>query len=343
MSIQKIKISTISSELPRKKTEENWFIRHPSATIFGVLASSFIFCLLVLEGFLRTFSGLGNPPLYELSPLYGYRLKPNQVIEPMGNMGFLYGARLTTNNLGLRAAGDWDSNPAGKILFLGDSVTYGGQYVDDAQLFTSVAGNRLPGWQVGNGGCNAWGLGNIVGLIKDYGFSPAEVVVTSVIEGDFYRGTQRASSMPLWTERPSFALQHLLMHLIWRVNLTRYGSKTDGFIQDEEHLDKIVDRAARRLRDLDHYLKQQQVRHFIFILPTRSQILDDEPLDPRVEQALKDYHIDAEYLLPGLLTLEPDRKNRRKWFHDEAHLQPSGHLVYGNLIADKLSYALSDN
>jgi hypothetical protein len=331
-----------SPEQQQRDNTGNRFARHPVATISVLLTILMLICLLALELFLRTFSGLGNPPLYEISPLYGYRLKPNQVIEPRGGMGFLYGARITTNNLGLRAAGEWAPNPEGKILFLGDSVTYGGQYIDDAQIFSSVAGSKLPGWQVGNGGINAWGVENIVGLIMDSGFSPAEGVVTCVLEGDFYRGLTRASSMPLWIERPSLALQDLLMHFIWRANESRYGSTIDAVVQDEAHLDKIVDRAARRLEDLDLYLKQKHVRHFIFILPTRSQIVGDEPPDPRVEKILRRHKIDAEYLRPELLALEPDRKKRRKWFHDEVHLEVPGHQAYGILIGDVLSHVLPE-
>jgi hypothetical protein len=327
-----------SSDRRYADDSKNRFARHPVATISILLTTVFLVCLFSLELFLKTFSGLGNPPLYNRSPLYGYRLKANQVIEPRGGMGFLYGARLTTNNLGLRAAGEWDSNPAGKILFLGDSVTYGGQYVADSQLFSSVAGGRLPGWQVGNGGINAWGIGNIVGLLRDYRFTPAEVIVICVIEGDFYRGTTRSSSLPLWIKPPRFALQDLLMHLAWRVNRSRYEG---GVVQDEAHLDKIVDRAARRLKDLDHFLGEHQVRHFLFILPTRSQIVDGEPPDRRVAQALKQFEIDATYLLPKLMSLEPDRKKRRKWYHDEAHLEPAGHRAYGVLIGEALSTALS--
>ncbi|KPK29649.1 MAG: hypothetical protein AMK70_15535 [Nitrospira bacterium SG8_35_1] len=329
--------------LQRGDNSGNWFARHPVSTITALLSIALLLCLLIFELFLRTFSGLGNPPLYEISPLYGYRLKPSQIIEPRGGVGFLYGARVTTNNLGLRAAAEWDSNPAGKILFMGDSVTYGGQYIGDNQLFSSVAESRLPGWQVGNGATNAWGIENIAGLIKDYDFSPAEVVVTCVIEGDFYRGLTRASSMPLWTERPVFALQDLLMHSIWRVNKSRYDNWADQLANDEDHLDKIVDRAARHLKDLDNYLQQKQIAHFIFILPTRSQIVDEEPPDDLVEQMLQKYQINVEYLLPKLLPLEPDLEKRREWFHDEAHLEVSGHQTYGILIGDSLAKGLSDN
>jgi len=328
--------------LQRGGNSDNWFALHPVSTISVLLSIALLSCLLIFELFLRTFSGLGNPPLYEISPLFGYRLKPSQVIEPRGAVSFLYGARLTTNNLGLRAAGEWDSNPAGKILFLGDSVTYGGQYIADSQLFSSLAGSRLQGWQVGNGANNAWGIENIVGLIKDYDFLPAEVVVTCVIEGDFYRGLTRASSMPLWTKRPVFALQDLAMHFTWRVNKSRYDIWADQLTNNKDHLYKIVDRAARQLKEVDDYLKQKQIRHFVFILPTQSQTVDGESPDNLVEQMLQKYEINAEYLLEELIQLEPDRNRRLQWYHDEAHLELAGHQAYGRLIGDTLAKALPE-
>ncbi len=315
----------------------NRFARHPAIAIIILL-----FCLLVvvvagLELFLKTFSGLGNPVLYERSPLHGYRPKPHQVIEPRGGFGFLYGARVTINNLGLRAAGgDWDDNPVGKILFLGDSVTYGGQYVADEQLFSSVAGRHLPGRQIGNGGVNAWGVGNIVGLVRDYGFSPAEIVVICLIEGDFYRGITRIASVPFWTERPRFALQDLLMHLVWRINTSRYrGSGGAGV--DEEQQNLIVERATKRLLALEHYYQERGVRHFIFILPTREQVANGTPPDERVRNALARHGIAARYLRAELRAREPAPNRRRAWFHDEVHLEPAGHVVYGTLIGEILA------
>ncbi len=232
----------------------NRFDRYPKATICILTLLFLLLSIISLEVFLKTTSGLGNPVLYEINPLYGYRPKPNQVIEPKGGMSFLYASRVTINNLGLRAADNWNTDPSNKIIFLGDSVTYGGQYVDDSQLFSTLSGNALPAWQVGNAGVNAWGVENIVGLVRDSGFSPAEVIVTCVIEGDFYRGTTRVSSVPLWIKPPRFALQDLLMHNVWRINESRYGTSIDNVVQNEEQLDRIVDRAARRLRDLDDFL-----------------------------------------------------------------------------------------
>ena len=146
--------------------------------------------------------------------------------------------------------------------------------------------------------------------------------------------------MPLWTERPISALQDLLMHFIWRVNRLRYGRLIDHMTKTR-HLDKIVKRATRRLKQLDDYLKRRHIRHFIFILPTRSQLVDDEPPDLRVEQLLHHYDIHVEYLLPLLVAMEPDIQKRRAWFRDEVHLEPAGHNVYGTVIGDILADALA--
>ena len=324
----------------RGKISGNRFVRHPALTLGTVITVLLVGILISLELFLRSFSGLGNPLLYELNPLFGYRPQPNQVIEPKGGMGILYAARISTNNLGLRAAGVWDSNPSGKILFLGDSVTYGGQYVDDEKLFSSVVGRGLPAWQVGNGGVNAWGVENIVGLVMDSGFLPAEVVVTCLIEGDFYRGTTRASSVPLWTNRPISALQDLLMHYIWRANELRYGDSIDTVVSKESEQEKIVDRATKRLKELDEYLKLRQVRHVVIILPTRGQVVENDPLDTMVHQSLARYGIEANYLLPAIRRLESDASKRRAWYHDIVHLEPAGHAVYGDLIAKTLAAQL---
>lgn len=334
--------SSKKSAVQTSPHDENRFARYPGVTLGTFLALLFCSAVLMAELLLRTCSGLGNPLLYELNPLFGYRPLPNQIIEPKGGLGFLYAARVTTNNLGLRGASKWSTDPVGKILFLGDSVTYGGQYVADGQLFSSVVGNQLSDWQVGNSGVNAWGVENIVGLVVDSDFVPAEIVVTCVLEADFYRGTTRAASLPLWTERPYFALQDLLMHIVWRINETRYGSSVDAMVQSEADKDKIVDRAVRRLAELDEFLRRRQIMHVICILPVLEQVVDNEPVDDMVRQALQRHGIEAHYLLPDLRSLESDLVERRRWFHDIAHLEPAGHAAYGELIGRLLAQRLPE-
>ena len=130
------------------------------------------------------------------------------------------------------------------------------------------------------------------------------------------------------------------MHLIWQTGMSRFGP-TDMDPGEETHQDKIITRAAIRLKEMDTYLREQQVRHMVFLLPTRAQVVDDAPVDNRVRQGLAAHQIEAIYLLPALRALEPEAKKRRQWFHDAVHLEPAGHGAYGSVIGKKLAEHLA--
>ena len=312
------------------------FKRHPRLTMSCLLVFAAVICVAMAEYGLRTLTWLGNPPLYEISPLYGYRLKAGQSIEPRGGVRFLFGAQVSTNNLGLRAADYWDGNADNKVLFLGDSVTYGGQYVDDKELFSSVAAAFIPRYMVGNGGVNAWGVENVHGLIVDYGFRPARTVVICLLEGDFYRGLTRISGLPFWSHKPSLAVYDLAMFYATTSAWSRYREDSGGGI-DRGAEEKVVDRAVKRLAEVGDAISGDGGRHLIYILPVRAQLMGERPVDPLVKRYLEKYGIDARYLLSRLRDLHPSETDARRWFHDDEHLEAEGHKIYGDIIGRDLA------
>ena len=116
------------------------FERHAKLTIFIVLLSFFLIFIVSVELLLQYSTGLGHPPLFYKNPHYGFRLRPNQ------NTVRFYGAKFNINNLGLRSQKDWDSITENKILFLGDSVTYGGNHLSNDELFSEIAVQNLLGY-----------------------------------------------------------------------------------------------------------------------------------------------------------------------------------------------------
>ena len=157
------------------------FERHPRTTLAGVWLVFLLVFVVVAEVGLKRLSGLGRPVLFQAHPAYGYRLQPNQETWRFG------GAHFKINNLGLRASGDWDADPKDKILFLGDSVTYGGNHISNRDLFSELAVKGIPGMQPGNAGIPNWGVENVHALVVKEKFLPASVYVTTFIEDDFYR------------------------------------------------------------------------------------------------------------------------------------------------------------
>ena len=106
------------------------------------------------------FIGLGKPILYQGDPLVGYRLKPNQRVQRLKKKF------VTTNKEGFRISKKDGKKSIKKIVFIGDSVTYGGSYIDDSELFSQIF------CQISeendyclNGGINAWGSQNMCRFI----------------------------------------------------------------------------------------------------------------------------------------------------------------------------------
>jgi hypothetical protein len=300
-----------------------WFQRHPKTAqalaALVVLATG----LTMMEIGLRLF-GVGHPVLYDSNVLYGYRPLPNQTLSPM------FGPALRFNNLGLRCDDDWDAATAGHVLFLGDSVTYGGN-VSSAELFSVLAVRNLPGQRSCNAGVSAWGVENIHGLVVERGFLPAHTYVTVLIEDDFYRGLTRLQGQLLWCRPPAFALAHAFWNFLHLVDERRryldwrwYGTA--------DVLETVVDNAVRKLVELESVLKSKGFDHLLYISPMRGQVLAQVPKDALVLQQLAKHGVHAVYLADVIDSLGLDRSQREALFYDNVHLSREGHALWGTII-----------
>lgn len=305
------------------------FEQYPKTTLtalFIILAAAGCFAL---EWGARTFFGLGNVVLYETHPLYGYRPYPNQDVSRDRH------TVVHTNNLGLRAQTDWDlTQPYHKILFLGDSVTYGGSYIDNTQLFSHLAAQALPGYESGNAGVNGWGVSNVYAFITTTHFLPADIYVSVFPEGDFYRGINRIGGQPFWSVTPRYALEELLHYGLYQLQL-RKNPPSQHYTASHPDAVSIVTRAVQDLKALDDYLQSQGKKHFIYITPSRNQVLGETEKDPVVNALLAQYHIPVIYINDRLPAVSSQEK--AAWFHDPIHLSLTGHQVWADIIAADLS------
>lgn len=314
-------------------TSASVFERHPRATLAAVWFVFLLLFALVAEVGLKQLSGLGRPVLFQAHPAYGYRLQPNQETWRFG------GAHFKINNLGLRAREDWDPGIRDKILFLGDSVTYGGNHISNDQLFSELAARGLPGLRSGNAGIPNWGVENVHALVVQEKFLPASVYVTTFIEDDFYRGLTHGRNKPWIKYRmPAFALQELA-EFVWH----KYFTDTQEINRREresEPADARVSRAAAKLREMDEFLKSRGHRHLIFISPTRKEVLGQQPVDARVRAALQKHGVEAIYLLERLPAAPAEEK--RAWYQDNDHLTARGHAVWGVIMREELMRRIDD-
>lgn len=300
------------------------FARHKILAVTGLLGFCLLAVLAAAELLLRGLYGLGNPVLYQSNPLYGYRPAPSQELTRFS------GARIQINNLGLRARRDWDAKRAGRVLFLGDSVTYGGSYIDTSELFTELAIDGLDGLESGNGGVNGWGVENVHGLIVRSEFLPAKTYVTLFIPHDFYRGVTPQQSVPYWSRKPSSALEELAQWGLYKLGQRRYRNWIDS--ATPELMEKIAGFAVGRLSEVDRFLKARELTHLAYLSPTLQQSLDIAARDPYVRAQLKSHGLEATYLLDRLRKLDLSEAEIRALYKDNVHLTAAGHKVWAQLI-----------
>jgi hypothetical protein len=318
--------------LPPSHPTNGWrggFERHARLVTAALFAAAVLIALVCTELLLRWY-GAGNPVLYETSPLYGFRPLPNQTTRRWdGNV-------IHINNLGLRANADWDSTVDNKVLFLGNSVTFGGSYVSNDDLFSErvTAGN--PRWVPGDGGVNGWGVENVYGLVADAHFHRARVYVTVLIEDDFYRGFRHKAPI-LRESKPRFAIQVLLPTVIDRIRDRLHH----GDAPDTTGLDSLVMRAAQRLVSLDSIIRQSGAIHLIYISPALTSGHDLAPPDARVAAALAKTRL-AYWLIgdrPQVRALKKEELVRL--FHDEVHLSKAGQHLWATIIRSDFDSAVA--
>ena len=95
--------------------------------------------VVTIEGALRLL-GLAGMVVFTPSPVWGFLMTPTQKV-------FVYGHPVTINAHGFRGDEISAPKPPGvrRLVFIGDSVTYGGGRVSDEQLFTELVAARLSG------------------------------------------------------------------------------------------------------------------------------------------------------------------------------------------------------
>lgn len=311
------------------------FERHPKLTIASTICFLLILGIYVVDLLAGSLFGLGKVVIYEANPIYGYRAKPNQVVSRQIHQ------KIKINNLGLRAENDWDIKDfQHKILFLGDSVTYGGSYISNEQLFSHLIGKNFPDYTSGNAGVNGWGVNNVNAFIKEMEFLPAQIYVSVFPEGDFYRGLNRIGGQPFWTRKPTFALEELSQYLIYKINLKKTPT-LDYMLIDEQQKTKIAEIAVRNLKDLDDYLKQNNREHLIYITPSKTEILNNVAEDMIVKNLLDKYELNVIYIKDNLNSLT--KKEIETCFHDEIHLSPKGHQVWAKIISKDIEAVIQSH
>ena len=150
----------------------------------GIFIAAGLLLFAFAELGLRTVFGLGHPLRYAPDSACGYFTLPNQQTRRIR-------ARTITNDLGMRSPGFSAAKPAGtlRLLFLGDSITFGTILIDQDQIFVERIRNELTA-KLGrpveelNASANSWAIGNELGFLQSRGTFQSDYLILVLNTGD---------------------------------------------------------------------------------------------------------------------------------------------------------------
>ena len=286
--------------------------------------------LIAVEATLR-WMGLGDPVLYHTNSSYRYAPVPNQQKQRRR------GAIVTIDSHGLRTVHDWSTQADLRLLFIGDSITWGGTSVDDTQTFAHRCGQEIQektGLTVvaGNAGVNAYGTDNMAQRLRYLSFDDEDVIVVTLITSDTTRGLADLRASYFFSRRPPGPFR-----AIWEATAFAHYKITSQMRLDQDP-DQTGDdlQVARdslsRLFDILRVKRDEGKQVLLVLSPARDELNGEESALTRgVREMLAGSGLD----FLDMHEAAADQLDASMYI-DHVHLDVPGHALYGRLIAEKL-------
>ena len=296
--------------------------------ISSVIIISLIIFLGISEIYLRH-KGLGNPIIYKKDINFGYLPAENQQVSRFK------GSKITINNNNFRVFEE--NNFKNKIYFLGDSVTYGGSYIDNKNLFSSkvclnLKLNHSIKFDCFNGGVNAYGFENIIERLKFLNYEKNDFIIVTLILGNFYRNFMQIESLPYFTKNNNHLLRaniELFSFLIDKIrNNLRFKKDTRNFEKNED-LNAIKIKIENDINLLKKFLDSNS-NIIVFFSPSMNFY------ESKNEFKIEKYLFDTYKNDINIFAFNDFVKNEeyKKIFYDNIHLNDYGHKIYSEIISN---------
>jgi len=323
----------------------------------GALAAGLLVMLLLGEVGLRIVD-LGHP-YYSAAEMYQPNSDPRVMFEPRPNFdGFSEGVPVTTNSRGLRERELAPTPPTGtrRVVFLGDSVTFGAGVLDHEPfprlLEAAINGQGKGPIETVNTGVVGYNTIQELARLENVGlaYEPSTVVLTFVVNDLLetfsifdhqYEPTGVAADMKKWLRRNSH-LYRFVQQAYWRIGQEMRRAREGP----TEPLRKR-DRLEERLATLAEIIRVTRANRASFLLVLYPDNLGD-PVSPGPSGArltMRDelVRFAAQQGVPVVDLTDAlgdirDPRARQFRLREDPHPSPAGHRA----IADALVAPLAD-
>jgi len=313
--------------------------------ILSILLVLFTIILLFTADLVaKKYLGLGQPIVYDAHPLWGYAPRANSSYKRFD------GDVVTINEVGTRSISGWNSE--GKnILFLGDSITYGGSYIDDDQTFASLVCENFVDWSCQNAGVNSYGIINIVTRSRyDERINQAPLRVITFITADFDRGLRSKNTAHFILRSPPRYLSGL-----WEIGnfLSSYINPKGWFgKQDQRTLNNLVSAQEQNLNrqfaldilktEIDR-LEAESFNYLLVHSPSQEELTNLSLIEENEILNLLKSRYSEHFLSLHEFLLSPYQEGKEQLYRDHVHFEEEGHQVVANAISLKISNSFGEN
>ena len=229
--------------------------------------------LIVIECILRFCFGFCDALLYQSNDQYEYILQPNQNRHR-------FGTRLMTNSYSQRSE-EPDSTKT-IVLGLGDSIIYGGGWMDHDSLATTLFSNET-GMQMLNISCGSWGPDNNVAYLREKGTFGAKAMVLVCSSHDAYDGMSFVPVVGVWPNYPDKQYKLAIWELIDRYMIpyiklktqTKHYADPDAEVEKKAEDRQVIQKSpyfVNGFDDLKHIADSLQIPFYVYLHAEQGEV-----------------------------------------------------------------------
>lgn len=304
---------------------------------------------IVVEIGLRLALGMGTPPLLQADGEIGYLFQVNQDLTRFTNRVHINGRHQRSEDFVLA-----DSAQVARVLFLGDSITWGGVLTDQSQTYPELFEDELaqrcnqPAEAL-NASAGSWGVGNLRAYAERFGFFGSDLVVLQIGEGDLTQPTSDSSGVgnlcSLPRHPPTSAVGEFVEcygpRIVSRVN--QWISIGEGGNEDQSDPNRQVETSPRDQRQFEENMRHLQdlvdsiqaagIPMAIIYIPERGHIVPGGSPPPPLYERFREWIDQHDIPMLDLQERWEGDRNVRQYYRDYIHLNERGNAV----LADRLS------
>lgn len=307
----------------------------------GVIVLLFLCFLGGLGELVLRYYGYGHPVLYVSHPTIGYFMAPNQELTRQG------GSRISINEFGMRSGKIAKEKPASvkRVMILGDSVSFGGSYVDQDDIYPSLlqrflqrkaaaAGKGSLKIEVLNLSTNGWGPLHQLAYLKEFGTFGADLAIMVLPIYNLYRPLYHLPSVPFFDKNkpPHYAASEVLGHLLWRSRATQLGSPYF------DYPDLMADQSMEACLSIAKLFESQGGKVIMIETPYYDEVRDGKlfqheklPFEARYDRMSALFSSGGReiYFSQNYFIAKSGRKELSRYFHDSLmHFSKGGHQLF---------------